>query len=79
MQRQRIRLRGKSLTHKLSSFLLFVFCFLFFAFPSFSLAAPHVYVTNEKSDDVTVIDAATDQVIATVKVGKRPTWCRRFP
>src|SRR2546426_6310850 len=31
-----------------------------------------VFVTNEKSDDVTVIDAATRAVVGTIKVGKRP-------
>ncbi len=31
-----------------------------------------VYVSNERSGDVTVIDGATDAVVATFKVGKRP-------
>src|SRR3989475_8064181 len=31
-----------------------------------------VFVTNEKSDDVTVIDAATRAVVGTIRVGKRP-------
>ena len=31
-----------------------------------------VFVTNEGSDTVSVIDAATNQVIKTVPVGKRP-------
>src|SRR5256712_9351930 len=31
-----------------------------------------VFVTNEKSDDVTVIDAATRTVVGTIRVGKRP-------
>src|SRR2546428_9661061 len=31
-----------------------------------------VFVTNEKSDDVTVIDAATRAVVRTIPVGKRP-------
>jgi YVTN family beta-propeller protein len=31
-----------------------------------------VFVTNEKSDDVTVIDATTRAVVGTIKVGKRP-------
>src|ERR671913_238055 len=46
-------------SRRLSLSLLFAFCFLPFAFSSFALAAPYVYVTNEKSDDVSVIDAAT--------------------
>ncbi|HET7825162.1 MAG TPA: beta-propeller fold lactonase family protein [Anaeromyxobacter sp.] len=33
---------------------------------------PLVYVTNEGSGDLTVIDSATDEVVATVKLGKRP-------
>ena len=31
-----------------------------------------VYVTNETSGDLTVIDAATNAVIATIPLGKRP-------
>ena len=31
-----------------------------------------VYVTNERSNDVTVIDGSTDAVVATFPVGKRP-------
>src|SRR5438477_9147675 len=31
-----------------------------------------VFVTNEKSDDVTVIDAATRTVVGTIRVSKRP-------
>src|SRR6267378_6704529 len=31
-----------------------------------------VFVSNERSGDVTVIDGATDAVVATFKVGKRP-------
>src|SRR2546427_1659815 len=31
-----------------------------------------VFVTNEKSDDVTVIDATTRKVVTTIPVGKRP-------
>src|SRR5580692_2402622 len=31
-----------------------------------------VYVSNERSDNVTVIDGATRQVVATIPVGKRP-------
>ena len=39
---------------------------------SLTFAQPRAYVTNEKSDEVTVIDTDTDKVIATIKVGKRP-------
>ena len=35
-------------------------------------AGPLAYVTNEKSDDVSVIDTATNKVVRTIKVGKRP-------
>ena len=35
-------------------------------------AAYHIYVTNEKSGDVTVIDGSDFKVAATVPVGKRP-------
>src|SRR5439155_25283316 len=44
-------------------------------------AAPpvRVYVTNEASGDISVIDPATQAVIATVKVGKRPRGLRISP
>ncbi len=35
-------------------------------------AAPRVFVTNEGDDTVSVIDPGTNQVVATVPVGKRP-------
>lgn len=38
-----------------------------------------VYVTNETSGDISVIDAATGTVIATVKVGKRPRGLKISP
>ncbi len=31
-----------------------------------------IFVTNEKSDDVTVIDAASGKVVTHIAVGKRP-------
>jgi len=31
-----------------------------------------VYISNEDSDDLTVIDASRDSVVATIKVGSRP-------
>lgn len=37
--------------------------------PAFVCAQPRVYVTNEKSDEVTVIDSSSDTVVATIKVG----------
>src|SRR5437879_11488966 len=42
------------------------------AFFSPAFAQPRAYVSDEKSDEVSVIDTATDQVVATVKVGQRP-------
>jgi YVTN family beta-propeller protein len=38
--------------------------------------SPRVYVTNEDSGDVTVIDTKTDRVVATIPVGKRPRGVR---
>ncbi len=38
-----------------------------------------VFVSNERSDDVTVIDGATDAVVATFKVGKRPRGIHAAP
>jgi YVTN family beta-propeller protein len=35
-------------------------------------AAPWVYVTNNRSDSLTIIDTAKDTVIATIPVGKEP-------
>jgi YVTN family beta-propeller protein len=32
----------------------------------------HVYVTNERSGDLTIIDSVTNEVVSTVKLGKRP-------
>src|SRR6266478_907453 len=40
--------------------------------PADASADARVFVTNEKSDDVTVIDATTRTVIKTIAVGKRP-------
>src|SRR5574342_297585 len=32
----------------------------------------HVYVTNERSGDLTIIDSVTNEVVSTVPLGKRP-------
>ena len=32
----------------------------------------HVYITNERSDDLSIIDSVTNEVVATVPLGKRP-------
>src|SRR5512145_181030 len=44
-----------------------------------AVAGPFVYVSNERSNDVTIIDAATDAVVATVKVGDRPRGIAAAP
>jgi YVTN family beta-propeller protein len=46
-----------------------------------ALAAPEcrVYVANISSDDVTVIDAATDTVVTTVSVGVAPDGAAASP
>src|SRR5712672_3028111 len=41
--------------------------------------AYHVYVTNEKAGDVSVIDGTTREVVATIPVGKRPRGIRVSP
>ncbi len=38
-----------------------------------------VFVSNERSGDVSVIDGATDDVVATFKVGKRPRGIHATP
>src|SRR5213080_4094684 len=38
-----------------------------------------VFVSNEHSGDVTVIDGATDEVVATFRVGKRPRGIHAAP
>jgi YVTN family beta-propeller protein len=39
-------------------------------------AQPRVYVTNERSGDISVIDAVTNSVTETIPVGKRPRGIR---
>src|ERR1700676_4612379 len=41
--------------------------------------APRIYVTNEVSGDLTVIDSGTFKVIATVPLGKRPRGIHPSP
>ena len=38
-----------------------------------------VFVSNERSGDVTVIDGATDEVVGTLPVGKRPRGIHATP
>ena len=40
--------------------------------PAVSVPAVAIYVTNEQSGDLSVIDAATNEVVRTIPVGKRP-------
>src|SRR5262249_4916529 len=55
---------------------------LFAAGTSFVCAEPadyFVYVSNERSGDISVIDGATDAVVTTFKAGKRPRASHRAP
>jgi YVTN family beta-propeller protein len=40
---------------------------------------PLVYVSNEKSNDISVIDTSRDEVVATISVGKRPRGLHLSP
>src|ERR1700678_2343574 len=40
---------------------------------------PRVYVSNEASGDVTVVDVTSGKAIATLPVGKRPRGIQRSP
>src|SRR5215831_17207586 len=42
-------------------------------------AGPRIYVTNEVSGDMTIIDSATYNVVATVPLGKRPRGIHASP
>src|SRR5688572_11741096 len=39
----------------------------------------HVYITNERSDDVTIIDSVTNDVAETIPFGKRPRGIHASP
>ena len=39
----------------------------------------HVYITNERGGDVTIIDSVTNEVAATVPLGKRPRGIHASP
>src|SRR5688572_5100606 len=47
--------------------------------PAASTPAGRLYVTNENSGDLTVIDTATRQVVATIPLGKRPRGIKASP
>ncbi|MBU3709591.1 MAG: hypothetical protein FGM20_10875, partial [Burkholderiaceae bacterium] len=40
--------------------------------PLCAVCAPFAYVQNEKSGSVSVIDTATDEVVADIKAGDKP-------
>ena len=40
---------------------------------------PRLYVTNERSGDLSVIDLGSQKVVATVRLGKRPRGVRAEP
>src|SRR5438552_15193776 len=42
-------------------------------------AAPRIYVSNEDGGDVAVVDAATETVVTTIPVGKRPRGLKLSP
>src|SRR5438445_5000838 len=59
----------------------FVFCVLVAGAIVVNAESPSylVFVSNEHSDDVTVIDGATDEIVATFRVGKRPRGIHAAP
>ena len=52
---------------------------LLVAIPAQAAGGFEVYVSNERSGDITVIDGASFQVIATIPVGKRPRGIHASP
>jgi YVTN family beta-propeller protein len=50
---------------------LFIFLLLFYPL-WLNAAEPWVYVTNNGSDSMTIINTATDEVLTTLPVGKEP-------
>src|SRR5438093_11351209 len=61
--------------------LLFIFFFFLASAIAIRAASPtyFVYVSNERSGDITVIDGATDAVVTTFKAGKRPRGIHATP
>src|SRR5688572_29148924 len=47
--------------------------------PSTSPGAYRIYVTNERSGDLSIIDSTTHEVVATVPLGKRPRAIHASP
>jgi YVTN family beta-propeller protein len=64
--------RGKCMLNKKSSILASTSLILILTMASIVCAAPFAYITNEDSNNVSVIDTATDTVVATVSVGIQP-------
>ena len=58
--------------HTLKSLIFFTIALLSMAVSSAVYAASYAYITNQGSNDVSVIDVKTDKVIATIPVGKSP-------
>src|SRR5262245_32258555 len=59
--------------------LLIIACAFVFTSCKSEKPAVTVYVTNEASGDLTVIDASNNKVIATVPLGKRPRGIQITP
>src|SRR5262249_95340 len=59
----------------------FIFCLLLAGVMLVRAEAPSylVFISNERSDDVTVIDGTTDAVVTTFPVGKRPRGIHATP
>src|SRR5262245_14792886 len=62
-----------------SAFLSALVMAIAMAGPGTAQAGVRVFVTNEKSDNVTVIDAGTREVIKTIALGKRPRGVAASP
>src|SRR6516164_8302266 len=60
-------------------FVSWIFCVLFAAGTRAEQPSYLVFVSNERSGDVTVIDGATDSVVGTFPVGKRPRGIHATP
>ena len=62
-----------------SLFVLWTICVLLAATTRAEPPSYLVFVSNERSGDVTVIDGATDNVVGTFPVGKRPRGIHATP
>jgi YVTN family beta-propeller protein len=59
----------------------FIFCLILAGAMPVRAESPNylVYVSNERSGDISVIDGGTDAVVATFKAGKRPRGIHAAP